>query len=232
MHDGSMEGFDPFDARPYAEPSDNPSTRDRTGRWYWQEDVPDGRVTGKSTLPVTIYLSDGGAHEQVEAAVAELLAGAGLEIVERDEPVIGSWFRRMAAAVKGVVLSPAAREGALSGLHAADQHLVLAQDAAITRALMQGVAPVLESLQPTKDAVVRAGALLVVKSDWVVNVVQLTAAQQAKLDHQPGLARSPHEIFAALAAMDPRYGHWVFVEDVEAAPEMIPDADGNPGSMS
>jgi len=72
-----------------------------------------------------------------------------------------------------------------------------------------------------------------VKSDWVVNVVQLTAAQQAKLDHQPGLARSPHEIFAALAGMDTEYGRWVFIEDdVEAVPAMNPDAEGNPGSMS
>ena len=44
----------------------------------------------------------------------------------------------------------------------------------------------------------RVGALLIVKVNWVVNVSQLTAAQQAKLDHQPQLAPSPHEIIAAL----------------------------------
>ena len=54
------------------------------------------------------------------------------------------------------------------------------------------------SLQPTKDAVLRVGALLIVKVDWAVNVFQLTAAQQALLDHRPQLATSPHEIVAAL----------------------------------
>jgi hypothetical protein len=38
---------------------------------------------------------------------------------------------------------------------------------------------------------------------WVVNVFQLTAAQQAKLDHQPQLALSPHEIVAALDLTPP-----------------------------
>jgi len=32
----------------------------------------------------------------------------------------------------------------------------------------------------TKDAVLRVGALLIVKFDWVVQVFQLTAAQQAR----------------------------------------------------
>jgi hypothetical protein len=37
-----------------------------------------------------------------------------------------------------------------------------------------------------------------VKVDWVVNVFQLTAAQQVLLDHRPQLATSPHEIIACL----------------------------------
>jgi hypothetical protein len=150
------------------------------------------------TLPVTVYLSEEGIHGQVESAVNELLGVAGLRIESRDEPVIGSWFRQMRAAVEEAVHSPAAREGALVAAHAADTRLVLAQDAAVTATLLQNLGPVIASLQPTKDAVLRVGALLIVKVDWAVNVFQLTAAQQAKLDHQPRLAVSPHEIIAAL----------------------------------
>ena len=69
--------------------------------------------------------------------------------------------------------------------------------------MLQNVGPVLEALQPTKDAVVRAGALLIVKVDWTVQVHQLTAAQQAILDHQPKLAASPGEIIAWLEFEDP-----------------------------
>lgn len=151
-----------------------------------------------SILLVTIYLSEEGIHEQVEAAVDDLLATAGLGIEDRDEPVIGSWFRTMRAAAKNVIRSPVAREGALIAAHAADTRLVLAQDAAVTATLMQNLGPVIASLQPTKDAVLRVGALLIVKVNWVVSVFQLTAAQQAVLDHRPQLASSPREIIAVL----------------------------------
>jgi hypothetical protein len=68
---------------------------------------------------------------------------------------------------------------------------------------MQQLAPLLGSLQPTKDAVIRLGALLIVKVDWTVSVNQLTAVQQLMLDHQPDLATSPHKIIAALGLGDP-----------------------------
>jgi hypothetical protein len=69
--------------------------------------------------------------------------------------------------------------------------------------LLQSVGPVLQALQPTKDAVVRAGALLIIKIEWMVQVHQLTAAQQAILDHRPNLAASPAEIIAALQLGSP-----------------------------
>lgn len=153
---------------------------------------------GGLTLPVTIYLSEEQIHDQVEEAVDELVAIVGLQVDDRDEPVIGSWFRRMRAAAKEVTRSPAAREAALTAAHAADTRLVLAQDAAVTATLLQNLGPVIASLQPTRDAVLRIGALLIVKVDWAVSVFQLTAAQQALLDHRPQLASSPHEIIAAL----------------------------------
>jgi hypothetical protein len=150
------------------------------------------------TVPVTIYLADEGIHEQVEAAVDELLATAGLHVEDRDEPISGSWFRRMRAGVKQAVHSPATQEAMLAATHAVDSRLVLAQDAHVTAVLLQNLGPVLTSLQPTKDAALRVGALLIVKVDWVVQVFQLTAAQQAILDHRPELARSPREIIEAL----------------------------------
>jgi Effector Associated Constant Component 1 len=152
----------------------------------------------QATVPVTIYLSDERVHGQVEAAVDDLLDTAGLRIEDRDDPVIGSWFRRMRATLKDVMRSPAVREGTLVAAHAVDTRLVLAQDAAVTATMMQNLGPVITSLQPTKDAVVRVGALLIVKVDWAVKVFQLTAAQQAVLDHRPQLDRSPHDIVAAL----------------------------------
>jgi transcriptional regulator with XRE-family HTH domain len=163
------------------------------------ENIPSpGHLDEESTLAVTIYLSDESIHDQVEAAVDDWLADASLIVDERDEPIIGSWFRRMRAAVKQAVHTPAAQDALLTAAHAVDTRMVLAQDAAVAATLLQGVAPVIASLQPTKDAVVRAGAVLIVKTDWVVQVHQLTAAQQVTLNHQPQLLSSPIATIAAL----------------------------------
>jgi hypothetical protein len=157
-------------------------------------DLPSAPVT----FDVTIYLAEEAIHEEVETAVENWLAIAGLAIEEWGEPVIRSWFRPLKAAAKQAARSGAARDAALTAVHAADARLVLAQDAQITAVLLQNLAPVLASLQSTKDAVIRAGALLIVKVDWQVKVFQLTAAQQAKLDHRPQLASSPHDIVQAI----------------------------------
>jgi hypothetical protein len=154
--------------------------------------------------PVSIYLTDEGIHGEVESVVEAWLATADGFIGERDEPVIGSWFRRMVVYFKVRAPKPdslayrSARETLFTAVHAADSRLIQAQDAYVTATLLQNVGPVLQALQPTRDAVVRAGALLIVKVDWVVQVYQLTAVQQVLLDHRPELAASPTEIIAAL----------------------------------
>jgi hypothetical protein len=149
-----------------------------------------------SIVAVSIYLDDEGNHSYVEAAVEEWLSTASLFIDAREDPVYGSWFRRMKALFRAA--TPAAHELALTGLHVADSHLVQGQDAYVTATLLQNVGPVLTALQPTKDAVIRAGALLILKIEWEVGVFQLTAAQQAILDHQPQLLTSPKAIIVAL----------------------------------
>lgn len=160
----------------------------------------DDEAISIQAIPVSIYLADERIHEQVEQAVADLLARAGLWVDSRDDPVIGSWFRRMRAGVVRALHTGMVNDAARIAAHAADTRLVLAQDAAVTATLLQNLGPVIASLQPTKDAVVRIGAVLIVKVDWVVTVCQLTAAQQLDLDHRPDLALAPSGIIAALKA--------------------------------
>jgi hypothetical protein len=167
-------------------------------------DGSDDRDLSAELLPVSIYIADEAIHEQIEQAVVDLLAFAGLRVERRDDPVSGSWFRRMWAAVIRSVHAPLAKEAAQIAAHAADTRLVLAQDAVVTATLMQNLGPVIASLQPTKDAVIRIGAVLIVKVDGVVTVCQLTAAQQLELDHRPKLALSPTEIITALNAQPAR----------------------------
>jgi hypothetical protein len=73
----------------------------------------------------------------------------------------------------------------------------------VTAILMSNLGPVLASLQPTRDAVVRSGALLIVKVDWTVAVHQLTPRQQLVLDHAPYLVAAPDKILEALGLPQP-----------------------------
>ncbi len=153
---------------------------------------------GTSLIPITIYLSDATIHARVEAAVEDLIVSAGGFIEQREDPVLGSWFRRMRAKTSTVIGSSGVREVVMAAAHAADLRVALAQDATVTATMLQNLGPVIEALQPTKDAVLRVGALLIVKVDWTIVVHQLTAAQQLLLDHRPQLATSPAEILTAL----------------------------------
>jgi hypothetical protein len=142
-------------------------------------------------IVVTIFLSDEPAHERVEAAIEEWLSSSGIEIVHRDDPILGSWFNRQQARA-------VAHEVAVTAVHGAEARLVLAQDAANTAALGQSVAPIIWSLQTTQEAVVRIGAILIVKFNGAIAVHQLTVEQQHRLNHQPQLARLPGEILSKL----------------------------------
>lgn len=164
--------------------------------WREPDELRDTDATG---LPSTsIYVADENIASDVEAAVEAWLASAGLVVEARDRPVIASWFRRLRIGVEQAVHSGVAQDAALIAVHAADSRFVLYQDAQTTALLLQNLGPVIAALQPTKDAVVRAGALLIVKVDWQVQVFQLTAAQQAILDHRPRLASQPDAIIQAL----------------------------------
>jgi hypothetical protein len=144
-----------------------------------------------STVTVTIYLSDESSHEQVIGAVEGWLNSSGIVIEDRGTPVFGSWFNNFKA--KAVT-----QEVAVTAAHAVEARLVLAQDAVNTATLGQIVAPIIGSLQTTQEAVVRIGALLIVKFDGKIVVHQLTSMQQFQLDHQPELARLPGEILSKL----------------------------------
>jgi hypothetical protein len=163
-----------------------------------QEQGPNRDSLVQEALSITIYLSDESAHEQVEAAVEDLLVATGGHIEHRDDPILGSWFRGMRAKVSRFVDSPLGHEMKNLAAHAAESRLVHAQDATVTATMLQNLGPVLVALQPTKEAVIRAGALLIVKMDSTLVVHQLTSAQQLQLDHQPQLAQSPHDILSAL----------------------------------
>jgi hypothetical protein len=73
-----------------------------------------------------------------------------------------------------------------------------AKEAVNTALAMEHLGELITALQPTKNAVVRLGAILLVKKDGAVVVQHLNAAQLLRLNHNPQLALSPGEIIDAL----------------------------------
>lgn len=155
-------------------------------------------LTSTGIALLDVYLSDGAEHEVIEQAVVVWAASAGLDVVFREEPEIGSWYRRLWVRSKDAARGPVARELRDTAVHSAELKTRLAWEAQVTATLMAQVPPLLGALQPTKDAVIRLGSVLIVKVDGAVCVTQLTAAQQLRLNHRPELLRAPNEILAAL----------------------------------
>jgi hypothetical protein len=153
---------------------------------------------GPLAIPVSIYLGDGTSHEQVESAVEELARSAGLIITDREDPVVGSWFRRMRAKLAGAAQSPAGQQALADVAYRAELELVLRPEAEVTASLMANLASLITSLHDTKDAVIRIGAVLVVKYDWTLYVYRLTALQQLILNHSQYLLVAPDKILQAL----------------------------------
>jgi hypothetical protein len=164
------------------------------------ESIVDAQVsTASLILPVSIYMSDTDGHERVEAAVEELALSAGLVIAGREDPILGSWFRRMQAQLIRAARAQVGQEALADVARRAEIELVERSEAQVAALLMAGAAPLIgSSLRDAKDAVVRFGAVLIVKRDGSLYVNQLTARQQLILNHSPHLLSAPEKIFHAL----------------------------------
>ena len=115
------------------------------------------------SLPVTIYLRYEAGHELVERAVEDLVGVAGFGIIERDDPVIASWFRRMRAKLGGAARTPVGQAVIKAGVHRADLEFIQRPDAEVAALLLANITPLLATLQPMGDTVIYLGVMLIVK---------------------------------------------------------------------
>lgn len=122
-------------------------------------------------IPVIIYLPDTSGHGEVEAAVMALLATAEADITSRE-------------ALADNLLALRARP--------------TTDEATLTATCLRNLGPVIAALQTHAEAVLRAGAVLLVKHGPRLTVQELTQAQQFRLDHEPDLASAPGLILSTL----------------------------------
>ncbi len=71
-------------------------------------------------------------------------------------------------------------------------------EATSTATCLRNLGPVIALLQTHEEAVLRVGAVLLVKQGPRLTVQELTEAQQARLDHEPDLAGAPALILSTL----------------------------------
>jgi len=151
-----------------------------------------------ASFPVTIYLRDESGHAQAEQAVEELVSLAGFSITERDNPVLGSWFRRMRATLTGAARSPAGRAVLEAGALRADLEIIQRPDAEVAALWLANITPLLTALQDMGDTVIYLGMVLIVKCDGKTLVSKLTTHQQRVLNNAPHLLQAPDMILATL----------------------------------
>ncbi|MGW4525762.1 hypothetical protein [Amycolatopsis sp. NPDC004378] len=156
------------------------------------------RIPDNLLADVSIYLDDQEGVSRVEREVVALVEFAGGVIVDAEEPVSGSWFRRMRALFAQATAPHVGQDALTLGAQAATSRLVNASNAQNTATLMQNLGPLLTSIERYENVVIRVQALLIVKVDGSLVVHQLTPAQQLTLDRNPDLARLPHDILPAL----------------------------------
>ena len=113
-----------------------------------------------------------------------VVESAGAEVDERGS-VVSFWVRLRARI-----------SNSASNAHVARQREVnrLAVQSMMTPDIQRSLDVIVASLRSSEEAVVRVGALLMIKTEDSIAVHQLTADQQLMLDHKPELLRSLDEL--------------------------------------
>ena len=149
-------------------------------------------------VPVTIYLSDGEAHHEVQSVVTDLLSQFGFEVVNVLPPVRGSWYRAFVARLRHAATSDELADRLQRVERGIELHLLHKKQAEIDSLQGEAVAKLLTALESTPSALIQIGSVLLVKVDGVPAVRNLTQQELIYLERNPSLLRNPAAILDAL----------------------------------
>jgi hypothetical protein len=157
---------------------------------------PGATVTALDELDIQVYLADGGNHTAVESALNDFIGALHLEVLSREDPEFGSWFRRM----RGKVTSqtPSLEEVVELAVRAAQMKTMLWPQAGIDAAQGDVLAKLITSLGSEHNAVIQIGSILLVKSNGDLMCRNLTQAELSYLERNPPLIKDPGSILRQL----------------------------------
>lgn len=148
-------------------------------------------------VEVSVGLSDGAHHAEVEEALRSVLDAMGLRVKYSGPAVRGSWRRRLLARAKAEAPSPEQVAALLERgveLRAVDQ-----SQAEVDLKQAEAVAKLISALDKEADAAIQIGSILLVKVGVVYSVRTLSPVQMRLLRRQPGLLHNPVTILNQLS---------------------------------
>ena len=168
--------------------------------------IPDGFAATGVLFEVTVYLDiyTSGQLDNVDSAVRDLAADAGIERLEVVEEVRGSIFRRLVGKLKEGATSDTVRTHLAEIDQALSLQLVGAKQAEVDTALTENAVSVIGSLVHVPNACVRVGSLLVVKhtpqgGEAVLLVRNLSPIEIQAIVQNPGIQRNPEQALELLS---------------------------------
>jgi hypothetical protein len=161
--------------------------------------VPDGLDRSTvGTVPISIYLETAEHTAAIEAAVREVADQLGLDIIADEEPVLGSWFKRMIARGRAEFTEERVRTAVESAIRAVELEQVEKRQAQVNATNIGAVAGLIDKLASTPSAVIQVGSLILIKTSETLVVRELTQAEQTMLRDNPSLLTSPDAAAATL----------------------------------
>jgi hypothetical protein len=144
------------------------------------------------------------AIENIQNACGEFMEAMGFEMEAKDEPVFGSFFQRLKFVLTSEKTAKEVNDIYQKGKHALEAQQLDLPRAEASEKLANAAAKAIESIQLMDEAVLRLGALLVVKVQKegkpVILVETISPQMSATLDVNPVILNSPAAIYEILLA--------------------------------
>ncbi|MEV4751668.1 hypothetical protein AB0K21_35380 [Streptosporangium sp. NPDC049248] len=172
---------------------------------------------------IAIYADTEENGQEIQAALEGVLESYGEEVIRREEPITGSWFRRMISRGKDLATSPAGKEVAAEIRRAVELHGVRKIEAEVNSIQSAAISQLITSLEKTSKAVVLLDATLLLKDGDLLTAHTLTVGQLSHLQRNPELLRDPVMILQEMKAVEHRHAD----KELLAQPAAFMLTDGN-----
>jgi len=168
--------------------------------------VPTGSIKMTRFLPVRVYIDDtpDGAVEDLTSALTELLSAYDFEIADEFPAIKGSWFQKLIARTKEALSEPEVATRLAKVERALEIQKISKPQAEADDKHASAMAKLVKALDKTRNGVMQAGSVLVVKTtppkgSPVIMARTLTQAEMIAIENNQMILQNPAELWSKLA---------------------------------